>query len=87
MHETKNYLLEKEKHGYLVSTKLKLIFYHHWLCLNFCFSFFFWCSLGIGISSVGLKTDAIAARIIKYESMIKERTKKHDKIVLLEKRN
>ena len=36
-------------------------------------------------SSIGLGTYAIATGIKKYESMIKKKKKKHDKVVLLAK--
>ena len=42
-------------------------------------------SVGIASSLVGLKVCAITAVIKKYESLIKEKKKKHDEIVLLGK--
>ena len=42
-------------------------------------------SVGITSSSAGLKICAIAAGIKKYQSTIKKKKKKHDKIVLLAK--
>ena len=41
--------------------------------------------MGITSSVIGLKICAIAAGIKKYKSIIKEKKKKHDKIVLLAK--
>ena len=41
--------------------------------------------IGIPSSAVRLKTFAITARFKKYESIIKKKRKKHDKIVLLAK--
>ena len=41
--------------------------------------------VGITSSAVGLKIFAITAGIKKYKSIIKEKKKKHDKIVLLRK--
>ena len=42
-------------------------------------------SIGVTSSAVGLKICAITARNKKYKSIIKEKKKKHDKIVLLAK--
>ena len=50
---------------------------------NFCFCFF--ASMGITSSAIGLKICAITAGIKKYKSIIKEKKKKHDKMVLLAK--
>ena len=41
--------------------------------------------VGITSSAIGLKIFAIVAGIKKYKSITKEKKKKHDKIVLLEK--
>ena len=43
--------------------------------------------LGITSSAVGLKLCAITAGIKKYKSVIKEKKKEHEKIVLLGKAN
>ena len=52
---------------------------------NFCFCFFDWYSIGITSSATGLKICAVAAGIKNYNSTIKKKKKKHDKIVLLAK--
>ena len=52
---------------------------------NFCFCFFDWYSIGITSSAIGLKICAVAAGIKNYNSTIKKKKKKHDKIVLLAK--
>ena len=41
--------------------------------------------IGITSSVIGLKINAITARIKKYKSIIKKKKKKHDEIVLLAK--
>ena len=53
--------------------------------LNFCFYFSDSIPIGITISAIGLKISAIPAGIKKYQSIIREKKKKHDKIALLEK--
>ena len=53
---------------------------------NFCFCFFFFViAIGTTSSATGLKLCAITAGIKRYNSIIKKRKKKHDKIVLLAK--
>ena len=42
-------------------------------------------SIGITSCAIGLKNCAITAAIKKYKSIIKKKSKKHDKIVLLAK--
>ena len=55
-----------------------------------CISIFAFASLlriptAITSSGIGLKTCAIEAGIIKHESLIKKKKKKHDKVILLAK--
>ena len=60
-------------------------FYNYWMYFNFA------SLVGIPVeftsSAIGLRTYAIATGIKKYESMIKKKKKKHDKVVLLAKRS
>ena len=44
-----------------------------------------WVSVGITSYTVGIKICAITAEIKNYQSVIKKKKKKHDKITLLEK--
>ena len=53
--------------------------FNFWLC------FFAWLPIGITSSVIGLKICVIATGIKKYNSIIKKKKKKHDKIVLLAK--
>ena len=53
--------------------------------LNFCFASLFGVPVGITSSAIGLKICAITAGIKKYKSIIKNKKKKHDKVVLLAK--
>ena len=50
-----------------------------------CFSFCFASLPGITSSAIGVKFCAIAAGIKKYKSIIKEKKKKYDEIVLVAK--
>ena len=52
---------------------------------NSAFSTLLGIPIGIPNSAIGLKMCAIAARIKKYKSIIKQKKKKHDKIVFLAK--
>ena len=52
---------------------------------NFCICFIRRFPVGIVSSVVGLKTCAITAGIKKYRSIIKQKRKKHNNIVLLTK--
>ena len=53
-------------------------------CISiFAFASLFSILVGIKISSVGIKMCAITAEIKKYKSIINEKKKKHDTIVLL----
>ena len=52
---------------------------------NFCFCFFACIPIGIRSSATGWKICAIAAEIKNYQSIIKKKKNKHDKIVLLAK--
>ena len=52
---------------------------------NFCICFNRRFPVGIVSSVVGLKTCAFTAGIKKYKSIIKQKRKKHDNIVLLAK--
>ena len=55
-------------------------------CISiFVFASFIGIPIGIASSAIGLKTCAITAGTKNYKSIIKEKKKKHDKIVLLAK--
>ena len=97
--ETRNYFLEEIKQNELMSKKHKkasttLNYNEHFLILGAAITGFTSISafaslvgipLGITSSAIGLKIYAITAGIKNYESIIKEKKKKHDKIVLLAK--
>ena len=97
--ETRNYLIEEINRNELMSKKHKKVcttlnYIEHFLILastiTGCISISAFASLvGIPIgntsSAIGLKICEIAAGIKKYESIIKKKKKKHDKIVLLAK--
>ena len=97
--ETSNYLLDEIKLNDLVIEKYKKI-YKYLNCvenllilsstITACVSIFAFASLvcvpvGITSSAVGRKICAITAGIKKYNSVIKKKKKKHDKIVMLRK--
>ena len=52
---------------------------------NFCFASLIGITIGITSSAMGIKICTKAAGIRKYESIIKKKKKKHNKIVLLAK--
>ena len=52
---------------------------------NFYFTSLLSISIGITSSATGLEISVIATRIRKYQSIIKKKKKKHDKIVFLAK--
>ena len=97
--EIRNYLIEEINQNELMSKKHKkvsgvLIYIEHSLIvistITGCVSISAFASLvsipiGIMSSAIGLKMCAIAAGIKRYDSIIKKKTKKHDKIVLLAK--
>ena len=97
--ETRNYLIEEINQNELMSNKHKTVcttlnYIEHFLILpstiTGCVSVSAFASLigiPIGITSfaIGLKICAITAGIKKYNTIIKEKKKKHDKIVLLAK--
>ena len=97
--ETRNYLLEEIKNNDLISEKYKKIckylnYVEHVLILVLtvigCVSISEFTSLvralvGTASSAVGMKMCAITTEIKKYQSIIKKKKKKHDKIVLLGK--
>ena len=99
INKTRNYLLEEINRNELMSKKHKKVcttlnYIEHFLILastiTGCISISAFASLvGIPIgntsSAIGLKICEIAAGIKKYESIIKKKKKKHDKIVLLAK--
>ena len=99
MDETRNYFLEEIKQNELISKKhkkvcttLNYIEYSIILAstITACISISVFSSLigilvGITSSAIGLKICAKATGIKKYNSIIKKKTKKHDKIVLLAK--
>ena len=58
-------------------------FYNYWKYFNFAFFFFTRYSYKYYGSVIGLKICAITTAIKKYNSIIKRKKKKHDKIVLL----
>ena len=49
------------------------------------FAFLIGIAIGISSSAIGLKVCAITAEIMKYQSIIKIKEEKHDKIILLAK--
>ena len=55
------------------------------MCFYFCFCFFSWYSCKYYKLVVGINTCAITTVINKYKSIIKNKIKKHNKIVLLAK--
>ena len=57
-------------------------FYNYWTCFHFCSCFLVGITIGITSCAIGLKNCAITAAIKKYKSIIKKKSKKHDKIVL-----
>ena len=97
--ETRNYLLDEMKHNVLMIEKYKktckyLNYVEHLLLLvstiTGCVSISAFVSLvyvpvGITSSVVRIKICAITAGIKKYMSFIKEKKKKHDKLLLLAK--
>ena len=97
--EKRNYFLKEIKQNELISEKPKkicttLINIEHFLmlaptitgCLSMsAFASFLGIPIGIASSAIGLKVCAITVGIKKYKSIIKEKKKKHDKIVLLTK--
>ena len=97
--ETRNYLIEEINRNELMSKKHKnvcttLNYIEHSLILastiTGCISISVFASLagipiGITSSAIGLKICAITAGIKKYKSIIKEKKKKHNKIVLFAK--
>ena len=95
--ETKNYFVEEIEQNELMCKKHKKVcttlnyiehsyfsFCSYWMYFNFCFRFFD-IPVGITSSAKGLKICAITAGIKKYKSLIKEKKKKNDEIVLLAK--
>ena len=94
-----NYFLEEIKHNELMSEKHKKVcralnYFEHFLVfvseLSDCVSISAFASLvgfpvGIASSAVGLKICAITVGIKKFKSIIKEKRKKHEKIVSLAK--
>ena len=96
---TRNYLLDEINHNDLMSEKYKktckyLNYVKHLLILvttvTDCVSIYVFASLvcvsvGIMSSALRIKISAITAGFKKYRLIIKEKRKKHDKIVLLEK--
>ena len=99
MDKIRNYLTEEINQNELMSEKHKKVcrvsnYIGHSLILIYtvtgCVSISAFASLvgipvGIARSAIGLKSYVITARIKKYQSMIKKKKKKHDKIVLLAK--
>ena len=97
--EIRNYLIEEINQNELMSKKHKKVcgvlnYIEHSLIvistITGCVSISAFVSLvcipiGIMSSAIGLKMCAIAAGIKRYDSIIKKKTKKHDKIVLLAK--
>ena len=97
--ETRNYLIEETNRNKLLSKKHKKVcttlnYIEHFLILastiTGCVSISAFASLvgipiGITSSAIGLKICAITAGIKKYKSIIKEKKKKNNKIVLLAK--
>ena len=99
MDKIRNYLTKEINQNELMSEKHKKVcrvsnYIGHSLILIYtvtgCVSISAFASLvgipvGIARSAIGLKSYVITARIKKYQSMIKKKKKKHDKIVLLAK--
>ena len=97
--EIRNYLIEEINQNELMSKKQKevcrvLNYYDHLLIvastITGCVSISAFASLvgipiGITSSAIGLKICVVTAGIKKYKSIIKNKKKKHDKIVLLAK--
>ena len=97
--ETKNYFIEEISQNNLISKKNKKVwrslnYINHLLNLAsavlFCVSVFALISsivilIGVVCSAVGVKIPEINPRITKYKSIIKKKSRKHDKIVLLAK--
>ena len=55
------------------------------MCFSFCFASLPGIPIGITSSAIGVKFCAIAAGIKKYKSIIKEKKKKYDEIILVAK--
>ena len=97
--ETRGYLTEEINRNDLISKKYKklcaiLNYIENFLILAFTitgcvsisvFAFLVGIPTAIKSSAIGLKICAITAGSKKYKSIIKKKTKKHDKIVLLAK--
>ena len=99
--ERRYYLIEEMMQNELMSRKHKKVYatlnyIEHFLilfskitgCIQIsAFATLLGIPIGITSSSIGLKICAITAGIKKYNSIIKKKKKKHDKIVLLAKSN
>ena len=99
MDKTRNYFIEEIKRNELISKKHKKVgkilnYTEHLLivvsAVTGCVSIFALVSLAgipVGIVSfaITIKMSEITARIKKYKSIIKEKKKKHDKIICLAK--
>ena len=99
--ETINYLLDEIKHNHLMCAKCKntckyLNYVEDLLIVsptitNFvsisAFASLVCFPASISSSAVRIKICAITAGIKKYESVIRKKKKKHDKIVMLQKKN
>ena len=97
--EMKNYLFEEINQNELMSQKYKKVcrfwnYIDHSIivsstitgCVSICdFASLVGIHIGIASSTIGLKICVITAGIKKYKSIIKKKSKKHDKIVLLAK--
>ena len=97
--ETRNYFLEEIRQNELMSGKhikvsKTLNYIEHFLilastitgCISIsAFAFLIGILIGVTSSAMGLKLCAIAAGIKKYNSIIKKKKKKNDKIVFLAK--
>ena len=67
----------------LLMTKLACFsFDSYWLCFNFCFCFIILCSCCHCKFAVEIKICAITLGIKKYNSILKKKGKKHDKVRL-----
>ena len=97
--ETRSYFLQEIKQIELTSRKHKKVcttlnYIEHFLilastitgCITISvFAYLIGISIRIASFAIGLKICAIAPAIKKYQSIIKKRKKKHDKVVLLAK--
>ena len=69
----------------LIILNIYFSFYNDWMCFHFCCSSLVGIPVGITSFAIGWKICAKTAGVKKYKSIIDEKKKKDDKIVLLTK--